>query len=299
MATFGTTQQVETFKPGTTQEEDQAALNAFLSGGGIDSAFSQLGNQANYGPGINNLKDFTDINKLANPANTAGLNTDLAGIGSKFKDMGAKFGSSQDMSNMLGQLEQPNVTNFTGANAELSGLMGSLKSNINDMTGTGNGPRGLPNIQDVLGPAMGCPEITAFNAVAEGSYTAAEIEPYIDNIRIMIQKSEGLIETAGVDLNETPGQTLSSHMNAAASLRKIGAENNGMGAREALMGMLDNSMFGDSIKVAMIEGKNDALLAQYGMSQPQFNPFEGLPAGGDANIASQNASNLLNPSGGR
>jgi len=39
--------------------------------------------------GIQSLKDLGDYTKTANPGDTSGFSTDLAGLTSKFKDMGA------------------------------------------------------------------------------------------------------------------------------------------------------------------------------------------------------------------
>lgn len=245
------------------------------------------------GGGIKSLKDFTDINKLANPVNTAGLQTDLAGIGNHFKDLGGSFKDSQNMKNLVASVEQPGATNFTGAYSSLGGLMSEFKGDFDGMTGIGRGAGGIPNMLDFLEPVAGGPAIDAFNTAFNSGET--DFSSHLDALEDLVSNSESLFDAAGIDPTETPVPSLSSHMNAATSLAKIGAETNGSGAKDALMGMLDNSVFGDSIKVAMIEGKNNALLAEAGIQPPQFNPFEGYPsyAGQDSSLNSDAAGKLL------
>jgi hypothetical protein len=111
-----------------------------------------------------------------------------------------------------------------------------------------------------------------------------------------MDRAAGLFQAAGIDLDVTPPAipSLGSLISAATSLQKIGAETNGSGAADALKKMIPNgSVFGDAIKTAMAEGKNLKAMAAAGIKMPQFNPFEGLPAGGDANIASESAQRLL------
>lgn len=111
-----------------------------------------------------------------------------------------------------------------------------------------------------------------------------------------LDRSQGLFAAAGIDLDITPPPipSLGKLISAATSLQKIGAETNGSGAADALKKMIPNgSVFGDAIKTAMAEGKNLKAMATAGIKPPQFNPFEGLPAGGDANIATESAQRLL------
>jgi hypothetical protein len=127
------------------------------------------------------------------------------------------------------------------------------------------------------------------------------------NLAASLDRAEGLFAAAGIDLDAPPpAPSLGSLISAATSLQKIGAETNGSGAADALKKMIPNvapgetdpakitnGIFGDAIKTAIAEGKNLKAMAAAGIKPPQFNPFEGLPAGGDANIASESAQKLL------
>jgi hypothetical protein len=111
-----------------------------------------------------------------------------------------------------------------------------------------------------------------------------------------MDRAAGLFKAAGIDLDITPPAipSLGSLISAATSLQKIGAETSGSGAADALKKMIPSgSVFGDAVKTAMAEGKNLKAMAAAGISPPQFNPFEGLPAGGDIDISTKSAQSLL------
>ena len=301
MATFGSGATPTAFRPGTTQEEDQAALNAFLSGGGLEAELSK-------NPGISNLNDFTNINKIMSPDQISGLapGTDFASIGSKFKDLGANFKNPAAASDMLGSMEVPDVPKFDAQYPSLNSMMLQHQSTLDGlMTGgeTCSGPLGLPAMVDFVGPVSGCPEI---DDLIEQGATAETIA----GINAMLDRSEALFETAGVDLDATPTTpTLSAHMRAATSLHSIGTETNGAGS-----GILNNLLptgpvtipgigtfggnstaFSESIKASMIEAKNNALMSANGIRPPQYNPFEGQPSypGKDSSLNSGAAQKLL------
>ncbi len=111
-----------------------------------------------------------------------------------------------------------------------------------------------------------------------------------------MDRAAGLFAAAGIDLDIAPPAipSLGSLISAATSLQKIGADASGSGAADALKKMIPNgSVFGDAIKTAMAEGKNLKAMAAAGIKPPQFNPFEGLPAGGDADLSTASAQKLL------
>jgi hypothetical protein len=117
----------------------------------------------------------------------------------------------------------------------------------------------------------------------------------IQKINDMCDRAEGLFAAAGIDLDLPPvAPTLGKLISAATSLHKIGSEGNGIGSADVLKKMIPGgNVFGDAIKQAMAEGQNLKAMAAAGIKMPQFNPFEGLPAGGDANISTESAQKLL------
>ena len=301
MATFGAGATPTTFVPGTTLEQDQAALNAYLGGGGLNAELSK-------NPGISNLNDFLDTNKIMSPDQVAGLSpgTDFASIGSKFKDLGANFKNPAAASSMLSGMEVPDIPKFDAQFPSLNSMMSQHQPTLDGlMTGgeTCSGALGLPAMVDFVGPVSGCPEI---DAIVEQGATAETIA----DLNAMLDRSEALFDTAGIDLDATPATpTLGAHMRAATSLHSIGTETNGAGS-EILRNMLptgpvtipgvgtfggESTAFSESIKASMIEAKNNALMSANGISPPQYNPFEGLPSdpGQDNSLNSNNAQKLL------
>ena len=265
----------------------------------ISAGAGQLAQPTALTPKISSLNDFLDLNKLAPPGDISGLKGGLTDIGSKFKDLGAKFKNSQAAQDMLSNMEVPEAPKFDGAFSSLNDMMTQHKSVLDSMSlGAtaipGSGPLasvGVPSMSDFVGPVAGCPEIDALIADGVTEETLAGIEN-------MIARSSELFSAAGVDLDATPvPQTLSSYMSAATSLHKIGAEANGAGAADMIKNLIPTganaNAFGDSIKVALAEGKNNKLMSLNGIKPPQFNPFEGLPAGGDANLTTESAQKIM------
>lgn len=236
------------------------------------------------GTGIQNLGEFTNMNKLVDPTQLSGLNTDLAGMGSKFKDLGAKFKDSAAAKDMLTNIQKPGATNFTGAYSSLGGLMGEFGGDFNSITGkdlTGS----LPTVNDFTMAVSGGDEVDAIAGGAINSTTIAALQSKINN-------SNSLFATAGIDIDTPPTVGLSTLMSAATSLHKIGADGSGAAAMAPLQNMMTNDVFGDSIKVALAEGKNNKLMAANGITPPVYNPFEGLPSSSENN-SSADAARLL------
>ena len=265
----------------------------------ISAGAGQLAQPTALTPKISSLNDFLDLNKLAPPGDIAGLKGGLTDVGSKFKDLGAKFKTGQAAQDMLGSMEVPAAPNFDSAFSSLNDMMTSHTATLNPLSlgaseipGSGAlASMGLPSMSDFVGPVAGCPEI---DALIEQGVT----DETLTGIENMLARSGELFSAAGVDLDAAPvTQTLSSYMTAATSLHKIGAEANGAGAADMIKNLIPTganaNAFGDSIKVALAEGKNNKLMALNGIKPPQFNPFEGIPAGGDANLASKSAQTLL------
>lgn len=244
--------------------------------------------------GIQSLNDFTDLTKLAPVGDISGLTTDLKGIASKLSDMGANFKTSESAANLFNNIQVPDAPSFDGAFSSLNDMMSQHSGELEKMTlgGIGvscSGPLGVPNVEDFMGAATGGPEVAA---LVSGEITAESLA----NLTSALDRAEGLFAVAGIDLDITPPATpsLGSLISAATSLHKIGAEANGSGAADALSKMIPNgSVFGDAVKTAMAEGQNLKAMAAAGIKPPQFNPFEGLPAGGDIDISSQSAQRLL------
>ena len=264
----------------------------------LSAGSGMLATPAEGSSGINNLNDFLNVSKLAPPGDIAGLNSGigLTGIGSKFKDLGANFKSGSAAQDMLNNMEVPSVPSFDGAFSSLNDMMTQHKPMLDSMSLGANAipgsgalaSVGLPSMSDFVGPVAGCPEID--DLIAQGV-----TEETLTGIENMLSRSGELFSAAGVDLDAAPAQqSLGSYMTAATSLHKIGAEANGAGSADVLKNLIpSNSPFGDSIKVALAEGKNNKLMAVNGIKPPQFNPFEGLPAGGDANLSTESAQKML------
>jgi len=223
--------------------------------------------------GIQSLKDLSDYTKLANPNDTAGFTGGAEGLASKFKDMGAgsvaNAGAAGDFFSKLQTITTPLID---AAHPTLNSLITSQQSNFDSLTGSGNGPSGLPNMSDFAQHVGGGPDVTAFNS---SNFSVADITAYTGSMT----KASSLWSTAGVDLTSPPPNGLGTSMTFATNLHKFGADKSGSGIADLLKGMANqSSKYGESIKASLVEGNNNKLLSLNGMGPVQTNPFEGLPA---------------------
>lgn len=224
------------------------------------------------GGGIQSLKDLSDYTKLANPSDTAGF-AGADALSNKFKDLGAgSIANAGAAPDFFSKIQTVSTTEMDASHPTLSNLIKSNQSNFDSMTGTGNGPRGLPSIFDFAQHVSGGPDVTVFNS--SGTNVAA-----ITAFNNSITKATSLWTTAGVDLTSPAPNSLGSSMAFATNLHKYGADKSGSSIAEVLTNMANNSSkFGESIKASLAEGNNNKLLQLNGIGPIQTNPFEGLPA---------------------
>ena len=239
--------------------------------------------------GVQSLKDLTDIKKLSNPADVAGMSTDLKGVATKLGDMGAKFDSPAAAASMLNGITIPSVPKLDAFAPSLGGLMGDLKGDIDGMTGLGNGAHGLPNMTDFTQAAAGGPTIDAMAAaLASGSESA--ITSAVAGVHSMISTTSSLLNKAGVDLTTPTPPSLGSIKSFGMGLHPLGADANGSGVTDVLHNMATDDAHGEAIKASLAEGKNKLLMQAHGIAPLQFtptsNPFSGLPgAAGDNSLS--------------
>jgi|TARA_R110000822_G_scaffold68404_22_gene166403 hypothetical protein len=220
---------------------------------------------------INNMSDYLNINKLVGPEDLNGFDSSLSGIGTKFGDMGASFSNPAQADVMLGGLQIPNVPTLDASTPSLTELISSEQAQLDSMTGTGQGPLGMPSLTDFFQSISGGPDIDALNN-SDIDMTS------IANMETALNKQTTLFGQAGIDLSTPPPNNLNSSKTFATNLHKFGTDDI---SNQLLGNMASNNQYGDSIKSSLAEGKNNDLLGQYGVKKPDFNPFEGVPSSGD------------------
>ena len=233
----------------------------------ISTVTEQLG--ISPGGSIANLKDLTDLSKLAPTGSGLGLPgmsalPDMKAMASKFSDMGAKFTSPSAAASMLGGIQIPSVPNLEAAAPSLSGLMGSMSTNIKSMVSGGLPITGsVPSMTDFMQHVAGGPHIDALNA-----------DINIDTITALdtsVTQTSSALTNIGIDITSPPMPSMGSAMSFATGLHKFGADTSGSGVADVLGGMANpGSAFGDSIKASLAEGKNKALMAAQGISPLKF-----------------------------
>ena len=241
--------------------------------------------------GIQSLRDLSDYTKLANPSDVAGFSGTDALV-SKFKDMGAgSIVSAGAAPDFFSKIQTTTTPKMDTAHPTLTDLIKSNQPSFDSMTGTGNGPKGLPNLFDFAQHVGGGPDVTAFNTSDSdvGSITA---------FNNSITKATSLWSTAGVDLTAPPPNSLGSSMAFATNLHKYGADKSGTGVAELLGNMANGSTkFGESVKASLAEGNNNKLFQLNGMGPIKTNPFDGLPAAQGENSL-ENGPKMLGGGGG-
>lgn len=280
-----------TFLGGTSTSTSEVPIGAVTIGSsGPSTAFGAASApEVGSAGGIQSLKDLSDYNKLANPADTAGFNGASA-LATKFKDMGG--GAISDASQAPGffsSIQTVNTPIINNLHPTLPNLMSSLQPDIDSMTGSGNGYRGLPSIRDFAQHVAGGPDVTAFNT---SNFSVADITAYANSI----SGASSLWSTAGVDLTSPPPNSLGSSMAFATNLHKFGSDTSGSGIADVLRNMANTSTkYGESVKASLVEGNNNNLLAANGMGPLKTNPFEGVPSyqGEDSSLNTNAGARLL------
>ena len=214
--------------------------------------------------GINNLKDLTDLNKLANPNDVAGLTGGLNGMASKFSDMGAKFSSPAAAAGMCSAIEVPSIPNLEAAAPSLSGLMSGMSTEIDTMVSGGLPITGsVPSMTDFMQHVAGGPHIDALNSDVNATTIAA--------LNTSVTQTSSAFANIGIDLTAPPMPSMGSSMNFATSLHKYGADASGSGVADILKNMANTaSPTGDAIVASLAEGKNKALMMAQGIAPLKF-----------------------------
>ena len=248
------------------------------------------------GGGIQSLKDFTDITKMANPADIAGFSGDLKGMATKLSDMGASFPNATTAAAVMASIEVPKIPSLN-AIPSMSSLVEGVSDTMSGLMGSGSGFQGLPNMQDFTEAVAGGPKIDEmFSALQSGAIDA--IQSAVSGIQDMVSSTTGLMSKAGIDLDIPAPSNLSSIMSFGTGLHKLGVDAAGTGVSDILGKMATPDAFGDAIKSSLIEGKNKAVMAVGNMPPLDFsgvstsNPFAGLPSD-SSNTASADAAALL------
>jgi hypothetical protein len=239
--------------------------------------------------GIQSLKDLSDYNKLANPADTAGF-SGASALATKFKDMGGgEISDASQAPGFFSSIQTVNTPLTNSLHPSLSSLMTDLQPNIDSMTGSGSGYRGLPSIRNFAQHIAGGPDVTVFNT---SNFSVADISAYANSI----SGASSLWSTAGVDLTSPPPNSLGSSMAFATNLHKFGSDTSGSGIADVLRNMANTSTkYGESVKASLAEGNNNNLLAANGMGPLKTNPFEGAPSyqGEDSSLNTNAGARLL------
>ena len=218
------------------------------------------------GGSIANLKDFTNLSKLApSGSGLIGANLpDMSAMASKFSDMGAKFTSPAAAASMLGGIQIPSIPNLEAAAPSLSGLMGGLSTKIKDMVSGGLPITGsVPNMTDFMQHVAGGPHIDALNAdISLDTITALDAS---------VTQTSSALTNIGIDITSPPMPSLGSAMTFATGLHKFGSDISGSGVAGILTNMSNPlSAGGDAIKASLAEGKNKALMLAQGIPPLKF-----------------------------
>lgn len=287
---------LDNMSDGVYTETIEKSLGTITDPGMLTKITDQMGLGSSASQNITKLTDLTDVKKLVSPdilngkspdissinvkgivsnanfdtvtsqATSLGLTTDLKGIGSKFSDMGAKFANPAAAANMLKSIKVPEIPNLNSTKS-LTELMAGHAPDLNNLTGTGAGPLGVPNMTDFMQAVSGGPAIS--NILANGATPSA-----IASIESMVTSSKSMISKMGVDIDNDPPtpMSLGSVMSFATNLHKIGADTSGSGIANILERMSTNDQYGDAIKAAMAEGKNNAVMAANNINPPKYAP---------------------------
>lgn len=240
---------------------------------------------------ISNLGDLTNLTKLTG-SSLPGLTGGLSGLSTKLGDLGASFPTPTAAANMLKNIEVPSLPALDSFAPSLSSLIDTVKADVANLTGSGSGPEGLPNVGDFMSSVTGN-QLTA-QLAAKTSFSSADVTAltaHVDSVNELFSK-------AGIDVGTTfdagnPATKLSSIMTFGTSLHGFGADQllqsqgsligkttsslmgaaqtGFTGAADTLKQLADTSNpYGQAILASLAEGKNKALMAANNISPLKF-----------------------------
>jgi len=255
---------------GTVTQGSSTASTAFGSG----QAPSVVG-----AGGIQNLAQLSDPTKLTPTSDISGLTSGVSGLTTHLTDLGAStLKDSSQAPDLFGQIKSVSTPLAAATFPSLGGLIGDHQSIIDNMTGTGSGPKGLPNMTDFTEHLSGGPSITSFLQNVTTDAAAA-----ISALTSSIANATSLWSTAGVDFTSPVSNNLGSSMGFAQNLHKFGADTGGSGIGDVLNNLANPSTpYGEAIKASLAEGRNKQLLQDNGIKPIVTTPPD--PAPGKVNV---------------
>lgn len=243
---------------------------SFSSGGTARAELTPRSDTA----GITSLLDLGDWKLTADPAETAGLTTDTAGIGQKLSDLGGgEMLDNQQSKGFFDSIQKIQTPVTTAAHPTQKSLMSDPPVNtmISNLTGVNAGPNLIPpTMRDILGPVAGN---SAIDDLA-GGWSADKVTA----LNQSTAKAETFIAAAQLQASSgSPTQNLGEVQGFATSLHKYGEDTSADGVGSILTDMANpNTKYGESVKASLVEGKNNKLLAANGVGPLKTNPYEGV-----------------------
>jgi len=222
---------------------------------------------------IQSLADVGDPTKL-DPSSASGVSGGVPGLTVQLNNMGAaSIKNASAAPGLFGMIQSVQTPLSTASFPDLGGLIKDHQSTIDSLTGSGNGPLGLPSMTDFTEHLAGGPSITSFLQNVGNNVADA-----ISALTSSISSAAGLFTTAGVDLTTPPPNTLGTAMSFAQNLHKYGADTSGSGIADVLHNLADTSTaYGEAIKASLAEGKNAKLLADNAMPPVVTTPSPPAP----------------------
>lgn len=220
-----------------------------------DSAtISEIQNQFDLNPAtaLASLADFTDATKIVGAAASA-VTGGVGALAAKFKDLGASFSGAEQAAGLLNNIEIPEIPALD--TKSLSALAGDAAATVDSLTGTGEGPLGVPSMNNFMTAVAGGPEI---DAILENAVTL----DLANSANAAVNSANTLLAKVNID---TVPPRLSTIAGFAGNLHRLGADALGSGTAAVLENMATADQYGDAIKASLAEGKNNALLQSVGI----------------------------------
>jgi hypothetical protein len=216
---------------------------------------------------VHTFADFLDLNIMIDPSVVALLNTDAAGIGNMFNDLGASFETVEEATTMLRAIQIPTVPLLTAATTTLDDLSTLVEPTIKSkITGSGDGVLGAPSFENFLIAVAGGVEVDAILAVPYSNITAG----LCTTLDAALVNAAGLFGKASINLSEVPITGLGSSTAFIGAVKRIAVDDKGTDAVTVLNKMIPATISGDAITATMCEAINVAAMEAAGIQPLQY-----------------------------
>jgi hypothetical protein len=149
---------------------------------------------------IKSLADLTDVTKLGIPE-IKYFTGNLKSIGTKMKDLNASFADSNIAASMLSNISYPITPALNTLAANMKSFVSNIRPSIDQITGVGSGPGGVPSVGDFFGLVT---NDAVFSSLSSSANAGTINSSTLSSVGARLDSVESLFDKAGIEFYPKP-----------------------------------------------------------------------------------------------